>query len=262
MAKQKLYGNNSEPCCETCALGKRTSDGKTVLCRRVGAVPLYHHCRHFVYDPLRRTPHRDRALETPDAAAFALDELPVEIPAETTVQDADSHAILERLRRYLKESEDPDVTTILALLNENPPSEEAPRELTSEDRKVLEEIEETIADDQQIDPFDNTTDIFEDLERLDIDALSSTHAAFRNPDFELPDENDDEEPLDDPRFTDLAGRLDATATLTLEEDDEEDEDLLGADDLILLSSGALADDPDSEEELVLNPDGSISTKKN
>ena len=264
MAKQKLYGNNSEPCCETCALGKRTSDGKTVLCRRAGAVPLYHHCRHFVYDPLRRTPHRDQPLDTPDPSAFSLEELtPSPEESVPVTPDADSAAIVARLRDYLKTTDSPDVSTILAILNEEPqPEDDTPREMTEEDQKVLDEIEDTIASDEELtDTVDDTTDIFEDLRQLDLDALSSKQAAFHLPDFELPDDDEeDEEPLNDPRLTDLAGRLDATATLTLP-DDEEDDTPLTSEDLILLNATALKDDPDSEEELVLNPDGSIGTKK-
>lgn len=265
MTKQKLYGNNSEPCCETCALGKRSSDGKTVLCRRAGAVPLYHHCRHFVYDPLRRTPHRDQPLEAPDPSAFSLDELDeLTAPAadEPAVQDADSAAIVARLRDYLKTSDNPDVATILSLLNEGPAKEaEAPREPTAEEQKLLDEIESTIAaPSERTSTFDDSDDIFEDLQQMDLDRQSFKRAAFRLPDFELPDDGEDEEPLDDPRFADLASSLDATATLSPDENDDEDTPL-SSEDLILLNTNALADDPDNDEELVLNPDGTISVKK-
>lgn len=40
--KRKLYGNNIQPSCEHCANGKRSSDGKAVLCTRRGVMPLYH----------------------------------------------------------------------------------------------------------------------------------------------------------------------------------------------------------------------------
>lgn len=253
MSKQKLYGNNSEPRCETCALGKRSADGSTVLCRRVGAVPLYHHCRHFVYDPLRRTPHRDRPLEVPDAAAFSLDEL-IPSDAAPSVQDSESAAILDRLQAYLRSSEQPDAATILALLNEEPAADAAP-EPTPEEQQVLDDIDKTLAADADR-TFDENDDIFGDLERLNMDMLSSTRAAFQTPDFELslPGSDHDDEDIDD----DLS--LDATATLTIDDEDDDDAPLL-ADDLILLSATSLADDPSTDEELVLNPDGSITTKK-
>jgi len=54
--RKKLYGNHIEATCEYCQSGRRSSDGKAVLCPKKGVVPLYHHCRKFVYDPLKRIP--------------------------------------------------------------------------------------------------------------------------------------------------------------------------------------------------------------
>ena len=55
MAK-KLYGNNIRKACEVCAHGRRSADGSVMLCPYKGAAPLYHLCRKFVYDPLKRIP--------------------------------------------------------------------------------------------------------------------------------------------------------------------------------------------------------------
>lgn len=54
--RQKLYGNHIEATCEYCQFGRRSSDEKAILCPKKGVVPLYHHCRKFVYDPLKRIP--------------------------------------------------------------------------------------------------------------------------------------------------------------------------------------------------------------
>ena len=54
--RRKLYGNNISPSCEYCACARRAADGRVMLCARKGIVPLYHHCRRFRYDPLKRTP--------------------------------------------------------------------------------------------------------------------------------------------------------------------------------------------------------------
>ncbi len=54
--RQKLYGNRIEPACAYCRHGKRTADGRAILCLRKGVVPLYHRCRRYEYDPLRRIP--------------------------------------------------------------------------------------------------------------------------------------------------------------------------------------------------------------
>lgn len=54
--RKKLYGNTVQPSCEHCAHGRKSFDGNAVLCDRKGVMPLYHHCRKFRYDPLKRIP--------------------------------------------------------------------------------------------------------------------------------------------------------------------------------------------------------------
>ena len=56
--KFRFFGKNIEPACEYCALGKLTSDGKNVLCKKKGVTALHFKCRRFRYDPLRRIPKR------------------------------------------------------------------------------------------------------------------------------------------------------------------------------------------------------------
>ncbi len=73
MAK-KLYGNNIQPSCEFCQHGKKSSDGNAALCLYKGVMPLYHHCFRFVYDPLKRIPHRRPIKETYSPKDFSLDE--------------------------------------------------------------------------------------------------------------------------------------------------------------------------------------------
>ena len=36
--RQKLYGNNIQPACELCANGRRSLDGKAVLCTKKGVI--------------------------------------------------------------------------------------------------------------------------------------------------------------------------------------------------------------------------------
>ncbi len=67
--RRKLYGNTVEPACAHCRHGKRTADGRAVLCPHKGVVPLYHRCRRYVYDPLRRIPSPPPA--PPAAASFS-----------------------------------------------------------------------------------------------------------------------------------------------------------------------------------------------
>ena len=56
--RRKLYGNSVQATCEHCLHGRRSSDGKAILCPKKGVMPLYHHCRKFEYDPLKRIPSR------------------------------------------------------------------------------------------------------------------------------------------------------------------------------------------------------------
>ena len=51
--RKKLYGNTVQPSCEHCAHGRKSFDG---------VMPLYHHCRKFRYDPLKRIPLRQPRL--------------------------------------------------------------------------------------------------------------------------------------------------------------------------------------------------------
>lgn len=54
--QRKLYGNKIEPACKWCEIGTLSADGRAVHCPRKGVVPLYHHCRKFIYTPLKRDP--------------------------------------------------------------------------------------------------------------------------------------------------------------------------------------------------------------
>ena len=71
--RRKLYGNNIQPTREYCQHGRRSSDGKAVLCTKRGVMPLYHHCRSYQYDPLKRIPFRQPDLGEYSADDFRLD---------------------------------------------------------------------------------------------------------------------------------------------------------------------------------------------
>ena len=70
--RRKLYGNNIEATCEFCVYGRRSSDGKAVLCPKKGVMPLYHHCRKFAYDPLKRIPKRPPDISKYQEADFEI----------------------------------------------------------------------------------------------------------------------------------------------------------------------------------------------
>lgn len=71
--KRKLYGNAVTPMCEICRLGRRSSDGKVILCIRKGIMDPSGRCRKFTYDPLRRIPYTQPELETFSEADFQID---------------------------------------------------------------------------------------------------------------------------------------------------------------------------------------------
>lgn len=71
--RRKLYGNNIPATCEHCLHGRRSSDHKAVLCSKKGVMPLYHHCRKFVYDPLKRIPFRQPKLQEYSEEDFQLE---------------------------------------------------------------------------------------------------------------------------------------------------------------------------------------------
>lgn len=180
MAKKKLFGNQKDPKCETCANGKLSVDGQSVLCVRGGALPLDHSCRHYVYDPLRRIPKRRPALGEYSAADFALDEQ----IADTTVEKDEVTPViadqtLDHLLTYLGEHNTPDAETILSILAGT---------FHPEDEEIeIPEVPHTATDDTDIDALieehaaqanaalqpDDTPDIFNDLERLDMQNVPS-----------------------------------------------------------------------------------------
>lgn len=72
LLRRKLYGNAIEPICELCEVGTRSADGSVILCPRQGVVPLYHHCRRFVYTPLKRVPVKPPRPAKHDPEDFTL----------------------------------------------------------------------------------------------------------------------------------------------------------------------------------------------
>lgn len=71
--RRKLYGNRMRATCEYCVHGRRSSDNKAVLCPKKGVMPLYHHCRQFRYDPLKRIPSRSPELKSYTADDFSIE---------------------------------------------------------------------------------------------------------------------------------------------------------------------------------------------
>lgn len=57
--KKALFGNNINPACEYCELGKKTKDGKMVLCEKTRCLSLLIIlAENSKYDPLLRIPKR------------------------------------------------------------------------------------------------------------------------------------------------------------------------------------------------------------
>ena len=74
--KRKLYGNTVSAACHLCSHGRMSADGEVVLCLLKGVTDPGDCCRKFDYDPLRRVPFRQPALQTFTEEDFRLEDLP------------------------------------------------------------------------------------------------------------------------------------------------------------------------------------------
>lgn len=72
MFRPKLFSSQIDPCCSYCEYGTLTQDGQSILCQRRGVMLPSDSCKKFVYDPLLRTPGRQRKLPTYSAEDFSL----------------------------------------------------------------------------------------------------------------------------------------------------------------------------------------------
>ncbi len=67
-----LFDKNVRKICAFCRHGQDFDDD-VVLCKKCGPVSSEHHCRKFVYDPIRRDPPRPLILRKPSSEdAFKL----------------------------------------------------------------------------------------------------------------------------------------------------------------------------------------------
>lgn len=211
MAKKKLFGNQKEPRCETCAHGKLSANGKTVLCVQGGALPLSHSCRRYQYDPLRRVPKRRPLLGDYSAADFALDELPAKKAAASQEESASDGETIDRLPAYPGTHDTPDADTIPAIL--------------SKPNADTEDLPDADRPQEQAAPLtpDDSPDIAGDLARLDPTVVPALALA------PLTQDEDDTDPL---FFV-----SDADEVVFLTDDRESDDAPLSADDLVFLSDG-------------------------
>lgn len=67
-----LFPGNAFPACKNCRNGKKSQDGRHILCMKKGVVPPDYSCRKYRYDPLRRVPTRMPALPAFDKAEFKI----------------------------------------------------------------------------------------------------------------------------------------------------------------------------------------------
>lgn len=70
--KIKLFNKKIQPACEYCSLG-RSSTVEMILCTKRGIVEKHYHCRHFLYDPLKRNPKVPPSLQQFDYDDFKID---------------------------------------------------------------------------------------------------------------------------------------------------------------------------------------------
>ena len=210
MAKKKLFGNKQEPRCETCAHGKRSANGTSVLCVQGGALPLTHSCRRYQYDPLRRVPKRRPLLGDYSAADFALDEVSEVAGDIVREQPASDSEAMDRLLEYLDTHDTPDADTILAILSKSDTVEdEQPPAAETQEEQAL-----------PLAP-DDSPDIAGDLARLDLASLPALALA------PLDETEDSADPL---------VLADSAEDVVLFADNSEGDDApLSADDLLFLT---------------------------
>ncbi len=70
--KTPLFSKLISPACEYCAHGHDTKNGDMVQCTVKGVVSPYYRCKRFVYNPIRRKPHKSEALPKANPEDFAL----------------------------------------------------------------------------------------------------------------------------------------------------------------------------------------------
>lgn len=57
MAKEKYFGGKIEESCSYCFYGAISKTGQSVMCEKVGVVPLDNKpCKKWLYDPFKRIP--------------------------------------------------------------------------------------------------------------------------------------------------------------------------------------------------------------
>ena len=78
--KKKTYyfDKNISPQCAYCAYGKRTKDGRKVLCEKQALMEETASCAKFIYDPLKRIPTKQLNIE----GALTAEEMYLELPEE------------------------------------------------------------------------------------------------------------------------------------------------------------------------------------
>ena len=70
--KFRLFGSKIEPACMYCRFGKRNGEAEKVFCSKKGIVDIFHSCRKFDYDPLKRVPKRAEITSDLSADDFSL----------------------------------------------------------------------------------------------------------------------------------------------------------------------------------------------
>lgn len=60
--KKGLFSDDIRPNCAYCENSSKLQDSSFVLCKDKGVVAVDYSCKKFVYDPLKRVPHRSRVM--------------------------------------------------------------------------------------------------------------------------------------------------------------------------------------------------------
>jgi len=71
--KKGLFSDDISPNCAYCENATKLQDNNFVLCKDKGVVACDHSCKKFVYDPLKRIPHRAKLHSEYSAEDFSIE---------------------------------------------------------------------------------------------------------------------------------------------------------------------------------------------
>lgn len=70
---KRLFGKNVSPCCSLCEKSIPSHNPDILICSIADKVTPFDSCKHFVYEPLKKTPNKHFSLPKYTINDFSLD---------------------------------------------------------------------------------------------------------------------------------------------------------------------------------------------